>query len=167
MALRSTLNVVLINASGGGAEASSSAEWNTHADTQHAQGWAGPGQRDSRGRAHFATTSRTDPAQPPRVYTTAEVGEEASNTACHAPVQSASPADLTMPRATDGAAAPTDCWNDRRRTERSTPYGRNSTGAVSSQQRRGILARMSATSRSCRARGIWRTTQHTDKRTAL
>jgi len=32
---------------------------------------------------------------------------------------------------------------------------------------RGIVARMSATSRACGARGIWRTTRHTDKRAAL
>jgi len=30
-----------------------------------------------------------------------------------------------------------------------------------------IHARMSATSRACRVRGIWRTTRHTDKRAAL
>jgi len=30
-----------------------------------------------------------------------------------------------------------------------------------------ILAKMSATSRACRARELWRTTQHMDKRKAL
>jgi len=32
---------------------------------------------------------------------------------------------------------------------------------------RGILARMTATSRACRARGLWRTTRHTAKWAAL
>ena len=54
------------------------------------------------------------------------------------------------------------------RLGRQTSYSWNATGPVFSKRLRDILARilarMFATSRECRARGVWRTTRQTDKR---